>query len=35
MRHLDTLMIYYHEVDRLVDPAERYINYSQEPTGAD
>ncbi len=25
---LDTLMIYYHEVDRLTDPAERYINYS-------
>ena len=24
---LDTLMIYYHEVDRLSDPAERYINY--------
>lgn len=24
---LDTLMIYYHEVDRLSDPAEKYINY--------
>jgi site-specific recombinase XerD len=24
---LDTLMIYFHEVDRLSDPAERYINY--------
>jgi site-specific recombinase XerD len=24
---LDTLMIYYHEVDRLSDPAERYISY--------
>jgi len=27
---LDTLMIYYHEVDRLSDPAERYINYASE-----
>ena len=27
---LDTLMIYYHEVDRLSDPAEKYINYSSE-----
>ena len=27
---LDTLMIYYHEVDRLTDPAERYISYSSE-----
>lgn len=25
---LDTLMIYYHEVDRLTDPAEKYISYS-------
>ena len=25
---LDTLMIYYHEVDRLSDPAERYISYA-------
>jgi integrase/recombinase XerD len=24
---LDTLMIYYHEVDRLSDPAEKYISY--------
>jgi site-specific recombinase XerD len=24
---LDTLMIYYHEVDRLTDPAERHISY--------
>ena len=24
---LDTLMIYYHEVDRLSDPAEKYIRY--------
>lgn len=24
---LDTLMIYFHEVDRLADPAEKYINY--------
>lgn len=27
---LDTLMIYYHEVDRLTDPAERHISYSSE-----
>lgn len=27
---LDTLMIYFHEVDRLTDPAEKYINYSRE-----
>ena len=27
---LDTLMIYYHEVDRLTDPAERHISYSGE-----
>jgi len=27
---LDTLMIYYHEVDRLTDPAEKYISYSKE-----
>jgi integrase/recombinase XerD len=27
---LDTLMIYYHEVDRLTDPAENYINYASE-----
>jgi integrase/recombinase XerD len=25
---LDTLMIYYHEVDRLTDPAEKHIRYS-------
>ena len=24
---LDTLMIYYHEADRIDDPAEQYINY--------
>jgi site-specific recombinase XerD len=30
---LDTLMIYYHEVDRLVDPAERYISYADEAAG--
>ena len=27
---LDTLMIYYHEVDRLSDPAERHISYAGE-----
>ncbi len=27
---LDTLMIYYHEVDRLSDPAEKYISYASE-----
>lgn len=27
---LDTLMIYYHEVDRLTDPAEGYISYASE-----
>jgi site-specific recombinase XerD len=27
---LDTLMIYYHEVDRLTDPAEKYISYASE-----
>ncbi len=27
---LDTLMIYYHEVDRLADPAEKYISYATE-----
>ena len=27
---LDTLMIYYHEVDRLTDPAEKYISYARE-----
>jgi len=27
---LDTLMIYYHEVDRLTDPAERHISYTDE-----
>ena len=27
---LDTLMIYYHEVDRLTDPAERHISYASE-----
>ncbi len=27
---LDTLMIYYHEVDRLADPAEKYISYASE-----
>lgn len=27
---IDTLMIYYHEADRLNDPAEKYINYSTE-----
>lgn len=27
---LDTLMIYYHEADRLSDPAEKYISYSNE-----
>jgi site-specific recombinase XerD len=26
----DTLLIYYHEVDRLTDPAEKYIAYSNE-----
>lgn len=29
---LDTLMIYYHEVDRLTDPAEKYISYANEGT---
>ncbi len=28
--NLDTLMIYFHEVDRLTDPAEKYINYSSD-----
>ncbi len=27
---IDTLMIYYHEVDRLNDPAEKYISYTSE-----
>ncbi len=27
---IDTLMIYYHEVDRLTDPAEKYISYGEE-----
>lgn len=27
---IDTLMIYYHEADRLSDPAEKYISYSKE-----
>jgi site-specific recombinase XerD len=27
---LDTLMIYFHEVDRLTDPAEKHIRYSEE-----
>lgn len=27
---LDTLMIYYHETDRIDDPAEAYINYSEQ-----
>lgn len=27
---LDTLMIYYHEADRLSDPAEKYIRYEDE-----
>ncbi len=27
---LDTLMIYYHEADRLSDPAEKYISYASE-----
>jgi site-specific recombinase XerD len=27
---LDTLMIYYHEVDRLSDPAERHISYASD-----
>lgn len=27
---LDTLMIYFHEVDRLTDPAEKHIHYSEE-----
>lgn len=31
---LDTLLIYYHEVDRLTDPAERYIRYAGEAEGA-
>ena len=26
---LDTLMIYYHEADRIDDPAEQYINYDE------
>jgi site-specific recombinase XerD len=26
---IETLMIYYHEVDRLTDPAERYISYAE------
>lgn len=25
---IDTTMIYYHEIDRLSDPAERYIVYN-------
>lgn len=29
---IDTLMIYYHEVDRLTDPAERHISYSTDIT---
>lgn len=31
---IDTLMIYYHEADRLSDPAERHISYSTEITAA-
>lgn len=27
---IDTLMIYYHEADRLSDPAEKYISYADE-----
>jgi integrase/recombinase XerC/integrase/recombinase XerD len=26
---LDTLMIYYHETDRIDDPAEKYIDYGE------
>jgi site-specific recombinase XerD len=31
----DTLMIYYHEVDRLIDPAEQYIHYPDEQVDTD
>ena len=27
---LDTLMIYYHEVDRLTEPAEKFISYTEQ-----
>jgi hypothetical protein len=28
---LSTTMIYYHEVDRVEDPAEGYVDYGREP----
>jgi integrase len=28
-KNIDTTMIYYHEVDRLTNPAEDFINYGE------